>query len=88
MNNINNELIIHPSWIIWESIIIKSDFFFPEKTILQKGTRQYKFSPPEYKMGKSDYNIFCEENICFSKNDFNHSTSYNFLEGHILEGHI
>lgn len=56
---------------------------FPEKAILQNGTRQYKFSPPEYKMGiQSDYNISCEENKFVSQNSvFNHFTSYNFLEG-------
>lgn len=42
---------------------MESDLF-PEKAILQNGTRQYKFSPPEYKMGiQSDYNIPCEENM-------------------------
>lgn len=61
---------------------MESDLF-PEKAILQNGTRQYTFSPPEYKMGiQSDYNLSCEENMFVSQNSvFNHFTSYNFLEG-------
>lgn len=59
------------------STIIESDLF-PEKAILQNGVRQYKFSPPEFKMGKSDYNIFCEESMFVSHNSvFNHLISYN-----------
>ena len=32
--------------------------FFPEKAILQNGTRQYTFFPLENKMGKSDFDTF------------------------------
>ena len=50
------------------NITIESGLFFPEKAILQNGTRQYTFFPLENKMGKSDFDTFCEENKSVSQN--------------------
>lgn len=65
------------------NITIESGLF-PEKAMLQNGTRQYTFSPifPTInKMGKSDYNIFYEENMFVSQNCFQSLYHLQFFKG-------